>query len=297
VDDEDMSGGVDSGVVIGGPGGMMGDLWSRWLKTNESIAEYDCECSQNESWRPVWTKNVCIQNWGNFYKNESISGCQVEKLKNLEEDFAFYLSCQERVNESFLNCLGGFECQNDQKIIDKCISDWNDSRLVCNLESVEIVNIIKECNYEAAVFDEKLLTLVYWESSFSSEPEINTSLALNFNNFNYFKSTCEGIVRCTALQLNFREEETYSSYIVTGTLGSASDSISETNENGIWRSNGNVELVMSSDCQSDYRQGWSMLAFQRIFFNKIYLSRADFIISNAKNLEENLNADDVCITD
>jgi hypothetical protein len=270
-------------------------ILNRWIDSYSKLADYDCECSQGEAWSPVWNKDVCLKNWKDYYGND-VAMCVSEALLNYGsvDELNYFVSCSENNNINLLKCFGVDYCQDNKSLVNDCLADWNDGRIVCNLEGYNVSNVFKKCGYDLKSVDQDVLKLVYWEAIFSSEPEISTAYFLGFDKFKYFKSSCEGVVRCTVSQVNFRNDGFYSSYFLSGVLGSANSDINESSESGIWFCDGERDLVVSSDCKTNYDQGFVWLAFQRIFFENIYLRRADFLMPNATELEMDVDNDYAC---
>jgi hypothetical protein len=300
VDEADMSGGADSGVVIGGPGGMMGQevdpLFLRWIEGRVKLAQYDCTCSQGDAWSPVWNKEACAEGWTRYIGGEQTLNCQYNNLfgdQFNKSRFEAYVTCFEVNDAKFNQCIDFSVCTNDGDVIYNCLNEWNRGRNVCTFEHIDVHNLMEGCRAPTDGPNPEFLTYNYWSTAFSSAPNIISPIGLDWPLFDRFDDRCNSSNPCTIMYLRFRPNGLYSSYVMQGIIGNLYAQIDKYLESGVWGMDG-ARLFFSPDCKGAAVQRSGAMLFQRLFFGNIALERRDSVPDEAQDVRGDISREDAC---
>jgi hypothetical protein len=293
-------GGVDLGGMMSEMGGMMGGdvdpLFLRWIRSRLKLAEYDCTCSQGSAWSPVWNQEACAQGWERYIGGEETLNCQYSNIFSDEYNkarFKEYVDCFESNDARFYQCIGADVCTNDGGLVYSCLNSWNDGRNSCIFKGVDVHSVMESCRSELDGINPEYLTYVDWTTTFSSDPSIISPIGLDWPHFDRFDDRCGSSYACNIMQIKFRSNGLYSSFVMSGVLGNIYASIDQYHESGEWGVRGG-RLLFSPDCKSAYVQRSGAMLFQRVFFGNIAIERARGINSEAVDLQADISREYAC---
>lgn len=224
-DEEDMpAGGVELGGLggeMGGmmPGGMMGEevdpVFKQWIEMKATLARYDCTCSQDGAWGPIWDQQTCINHWTRFIGGEKTINCQYQALVGTESAksrFYPYAQCHIENDANLLRCLGVDVCPSSGNLVNECLYVWGELRTSCDRNYLDVDSVVM--NSCRDISDHPLISALILIKSYGFGVVLSSDIihpfGLDKDPVNWLGSC--NVNRCNNMAISFRGDGYYRYY-------------------------------------------------------------------------------------
>ncbi len=259
--------------TTGGPNPNTPDpVFNSWKDSMREVAEYDCSCSQQSHWSPIWDENTCRNMWSGHIGRDQTVSCQYEELVNggYKQRFYDYANCHIAANEGFLNCAGRGTCNGTG-----CVTSWNEARVGCNKDYSDIDSVVSNtCRAQEDFPLISALALVdTWFTGSGSRPLVESPQFLDLPD--EFKSC--SVNGCVMMYARFESSGVYKSFSehLGGSYGGSTHG-----EMGLYGLDDVGRIYFTTDCQRSSNMN-VLFAFQKPWFNIISLRNYNSIPSEA----------------
>ncbi len=277
--------------TTGGPNPNTPDpVFNSWKDSMREVAEYDCSCSQQGNWGPVWDENTCRNMWNGHIGRAVTESCQYDALvkdETYRARFYEYANCHVSNNDSFLSCIGRGQCRSDGFL--SCILSWNDGRVACDKRYPEIdVVVSNSCREEE---DFPLISALSLADNFlmASGGSVRIGKPTGFDLAERHED-CD-LSSCVFMNVKFESNgvyKFYTQYISSGGYGQGGYGVYGLDDFG--------RIYFSEDCTSSANMN-VMFAFQRAWFNGTNIRRGADTLETpyiANVVYRDLSRADVC---